>query len=207
MKEIKSSVKTFSYYKQLIKKAKDRVNQINSQRSTDIFNRMELDKQRIISQISLIDNHYSKLLDDLLLKILNLNLKNDDESSENQNQINKEIIKQRYIEIKQLKEKITNIFSEIHEIHVSAKEALSKEYDCIEWEINIVNSLFMEMKRVGEFVPTNVLFNPQLLAQLGMADNEYSSFTSLAILQNININLKQRQEEIKPYVEKNTTNF
>ena len=201
MNGLESSVKTFSYYKQLIKKAKDRVNQVNSQRSSDIFNRMELDKQRIISQISLIDNHYSNLLDDLLHKILNLNLIKDD-FSEDQNQIDKEVIKQRYLEIKQLKDKIMQIFNEIHDIYTSTKEALSKEYDCIEWEINIISSLFMEMKRVGEFVPSKELFNPQLLAQLGMADNEYSNYTSLAILTNININLKQRREEIKPYVDK-----
>ena len=73
-REIDSTISTFSNYKQLIKKAKDRLSQANSQRNEDIFNRMNLDKQKISSYIPLIDNQYKSLLDDIMKKILNLNI-------------------------------------------------------------------------------------------------------------------------------------
>ena len=198
--EKKSTKITFSYYKKLIQKVKDRINQINSDRSEDIFNRMELDKKKIISQISLIDNQYSRMLDDIKEKILNLNLIKD--LNEIKSKINPEKIKQRYIELKQLKEKIQLIFNDIHDIYNIANTILSQQYDQMEWEINIFNHLLIEIKRISNFVPVRELINPMLLAQLGMLDNKYSNdCTSLAIIQNLNIKLKQRQNEIKTFIE------
>ena len=198
--EKKSTKITFSYYKKLIQKVKDRINQINPDRSEDIFNRMELDKKKIISHISLIDDQYSRMLDDIKEKILNLNLIKD--SNEIKTKINPEIIKQRYIELKQLKEKLQLIFNDIHDIYNIANTILSQQYDQMEWEINIFNHLLIEIKRISNFVPIKELINPMLLAQLGMLDNKYSNdCTSLAIIQNLNIKLKQRQNEIKPFIE------
>jgi uncharacterized protein (DUF3084 family) len=89
-REIDSTVSKFSNYKQLIKKAKDRLSQANAQRNEDIFNRMNLEKQKISSYIPLIDNQYQSLLDDLMKKILNLNIIIKDDSNEKKkNQIMK----------------------------------------------------------------------------------------------------------------------
>ena len=198
--EKKSTKITFSYYKKLIQKVKDRINQINPDRSEDIFNRMELDKKKIISHISLIDDQYSRMLDDIKEKILNLNLIKD--LNEIKSKINPEKIKQRYIELKQLKEKIQLIFNDIHDIYNIANTILSQQYDQMEWETYIFNHLLIEIKRISNFVPIKELINPMLLAQLGMLDNKYSNdCTSLAIIQNLNIKLKQRQNEIKTFIE------
>ncbi len=201
-REIDSTISTFSNYKQLIKKAKDRLSQANSQRNEDIFNRMNLDKQKISSYIPLIDDQYKSLLDDIMKKILNLNIIIKADSKEKKKELNYEELKLRLLELKDLKQKIINLFNEIHEINVVAKDALTKEYDHLDWEINVFNFLMIEVKRIGHFVPSKELFNPKLLAQLGMLNNDNNNFTTITILQNIDFNLKQRQEEIRPLIEK-----
>ena len=203
LKEFEHTISAFDSYKQLIKKANQKVFDLHNSNYNNIINRMNLDQEKIFSQMNLLENQFSNILDDVMEKIINLNLIKESDVANSKEIISREKIKQKYLDIKKLKENVSNIFDQIQYIYNTTNAVIGQESSRLEWEINIYNLLFVEIKRISKYVPSDELVNNQLLAKLGLENiKEYQKNTTLVVLQNINIKLIQRKNELQPIIEK-----
>ena len=203
LKEFEHTISAFDSYKQLIKKANQKVFDLHNSSYNNIINRMNLVQEKIFSQMNLLENQFSNILDDVMEKIINLNLIKESDVANSKEIISREKIKQKYLDIKKLKENVSNIFNQIQDIYNTTNAVIGQESSRLEWEINIYNLLFVEIKRISKYVPSDELVNNQLLAKLGLENiKEYQKNTTLVVLQNINIKLIQRKNELQPIIEK-----
>ena len=203
LNEFEHTISAFESYKQLIQRANKKVFDLHNSSYNNIINRMNIDQEKIFSQMDLLENQFSNILDDVLEKIKNLNLIKESDVANSKEIISREKIKQKYLEIKTLKQKVSNIFNQIQDIYNTTNAVIGQESSRLEWEINIYNLLFVEIKRISNYVPSDKLVNNQLLAKLGLENiKEYQNNTTLVVLQNINIKLIQRKNELQPIIEK-----
>ena len=202
LNEFEHTISAFESYKQLIQRANKKVFDLHNSSYNNIINRMNIDQEKIFSQMDLLENQFSNILDDVLEKIKNLNLIKESDVANSKEIISREKIKQKYLEIKTLKQKVSNIFNQIQDIYNTTNAVIGQESSRLEWEINIYNLLFVEIKRISNYVPSDKLVNNQLLAKLGLENiKEYQNNTTLVVLQNINIKLIQRNNELQPIIE------
>ena len=203
LNEFEHTISAFESYKQLIQRANKKVFDLHNSSYNNIINRMNIDQEKIFSQMDLLENQFSNILDDVLEKIKNLNLIKESDVANSKEIISREKIKQKYLEIKTLKQKVSDIFNQIQKIYNTTNAVIGQESSRLEWEINIYNLLFVEIKRISNYVPSDKLVNNQLLAKLGLENiKEYQNNTTLVVLQNINIKLIQRKNELQPIIEK-----
>ena len=202
LNEFEHTISAFESYKQLIQRANKKVFDLHNSSYNNIINRMNIDQEKIFSQMDLLENQFSNILDDVLEKIKNLNLIKESDVANSKEIISREKIKQKYLEIKTLKQKVSDIFNQIQKIYNTTNAVIGQESSRLEWEINIYNLLFVEIKRISNYVPSDKLVNNQLLAKLGLENiKEYQNNTTLVVLQNINIKLIQRNNELQPIIE------
>jgi hypothetical protein len=200
--EFKHTISAFESYKQLIQRANQKVFDLHNSNYNNIINRMNSDQEKIFSQMYLLENQFLNILDDVMEKIINLNLIKESDVANSKEIISREKIKQKYLEIKKLKEKVSNVFDQIQYIYNTTNAVIGQESSRLEWEINIYNLLFVEIKRISKYVPSDELVNNQLLAKLGLENiKEYQKNTTLVVLQNINIKLIHRMKELQPIIE------
>ena len=202
LNEFEHTISAFESYKQLIQRANKKVFDLHNSSYNNIINRMNIDQEKIFSQMDLLENQFSNILDDVIEKIINLNLIKESDEANSKEIISREKIKQKYLEIKTLKQKVSDIFNQIQKIYNTTNAVIGQESSRLEWEINIYNLLFVEIKRISNYVPSDKLVNNQLLAKLGLENiKEYQNNTTLVVLQNINIKLIQRNNELQPIIE------